>query len=130
MLANAASFGENSIKFEDAIKSYDSSRVTFMQGKLTNVLADQNQAEITCPDGKVENIPYDALVIASGATYCSPWRGQDKCLSMAEREDEVKGIREEMKAASSILCVGAGPTGLETAGYLKEFYPEKKVGIC
>jgi pyruvate/2-oxoglutarate dehydrogenase complex dihydrolipoamide dehydrogenase (E3) component len=35
-----------------------------------------------------------------------------------------------MKAASSILCVGAGPTGLETAAYLKEFYPDKKVGIC
>jgi NADH dehydrogenase FAD-containing subunit len=30
MLANPASFGDNSIKFEDAIKSYDSSRVTFM----------------------------------------------------------------------------------------------------
>ena len=30
MLCNPASFGENSIKFEDAIKSYDSSRVTFM----------------------------------------------------------------------------------------------------
>jgi hypothetical protein len=35
-----------------------------------------------------------------------------------------------MKEASSILCVGAGPTGLESAGYLKEFYPEKKIGIC
>jgi thioredoxin reductase len=35
-----------------------------------------------------------------------------------------------MKKASSILCVGAGPTGLETAAYLKEYYPEKRVGIC
>ena len=130
MLANENSFNENAIKFGDAVKSYNSSRVTFKQGKLTNVLADQNQAEITCPDGKVENVPYDALVIASGATYVSPWRGQDKCLSMAEREQEVKGIRDEMKAATSILCVGAGPTGLETAGYLKEFYPDKVVGIC
>jgi NADH dehydrogenase FAD-containing subunit len=49
---------------------------------------------------------------------------------MAEREAEVKETREKMAAASSILCVGAGPTGLETAGYLKEFYPDKRVGIC
>ena len=101
-----------------------------MQGKLTNVMADQNMVEITCPDGKVENVPYNALVISSGSTYVSPWRGQDKCLSMAERAEEVKNIREEMAKASSILCVGAGPTGLETAGYLKEFYPDKKIGIC
>lgn len=101
-----------------------------MQGKLTNVMADQNMVEITCPDGKVENVPFDALVISSGSTYVSPWRGQDKCLSMTERADEVKIIREEMAKASSILCVGAGATGLETAGYLKEFYPDKKIGIC
>ena len=130
MLANPNAFKDNAIKFEDAVKSYDSSRVTFKQGKLTNVLADQNQVEITCPDGKVENVPFDALVIASGASYCTPWRGQDKCLSMAEREEEVRLMREEMSKASSILCVGAGPTGLETAGYLKEYYPDKRVGIC
>jgi hypothetical protein len=29
MLCNPEAFGENAIKFEDAIKSYDSSRVTF-----------------------------------------------------------------------------------------------------
>ena len=49
---------------------------------------------------------------------------------MAEREEEVRQIREDMNKASSILCVGAGPTGLETAGYLKEYYPDKRIGIC
>jgi NADH dehydrogenase FAD-containing subunit len=130
MLANPSSFGENSIKFSNAIESYNSSRVSFMQGKLTNVLAAQNLVEVTNPEGKVEQVSYDALVISSGASYVSPWRGQDKCLSMAERESEVKEIREKMKAASSILCVGAGPTGLETASYLKEYYPNKRIGIC
>lgn len=96
ILADASQFNANAIKFDEAVKSYDSEHVKFKQGKLTNVMADSNQIEIECPDGKIEQVHYDALVISSGGTYVSPWRGQDKCLSMAEREAEVKAIREEM----------------------------------
>ena len=101
-----------------------------MQGKLTKVLDKENKVEITDPEGKVNTVDYDALVISTGASYVSPWRGEDRCLSLAEREAEVTEVRNKMKEAASILCVGAGPTGLETAAYLKEFYPDKKIGIC
>jgi hypothetical protein len=40
MTADEAAFKKNSIKFEEAVKSYESSRVCFKQGKLTNVLCD------------------------------------------------------------------------------------------
>ena len=36
---------------------------------------------------------------------------------------------KEIKAAKSVLCIGAGATGIETAGWLKEFYPKKVIGI-
>ena len=39
-------------------------------------------------------------------------------------------VRNAIQEAGSVLCVGAGPTGLETAGYLKEKYPDKTVGVC
>ena len=32
--------------------------------------------------------------------------------------------------AESVLCVGGGPTGIESACYIKETYPDKHVGIC
>jgi NADPH-dependent 2,4-dienoyl-CoA reductase/sulfur reductase-like enzyme len=86
--------------------------------------------EICCPDGSVQNVPYDALVIVTGASYCAPWRGPNECLTQVQREAEVKEIRENIKASKSILCVGAGPTGLETAAFLKESCPEKRVAIC
>jgi NADH dehydrogenase FAD-containing subunit len=37
---------------------------------------------------------------------------------------------QKIKDAKSVLCVGAGSTGIEMAGYLKDSFPDKKVGIC
>jgi NADH dehydrogenase FAD-containing subunit len=58
------------------VKSYESSRVNFKQGKLSNVLSDENQIEITTMDDEKETIPYDCLVIVTGASYVSPWKAQ------------------------------------------------------
>lgn len=38
--------------------------------------------------------------------------------------------RQEINVAKSVLCVGAGPAGVETAGYLKEKHPNKTIGIA
>ena len=129
-LADENAWAKNTIKFTEAIKSYDSSRVTFKQGKLCNVLSDKNQVEIETLGGQKEMVPFDCLIIATGASYVSPWRGKNVVLTNEEREAEVSEVRKKIKAAKSILCVGAGPTGLETAGYLKEKYPGTKIGIC
>lgn len=50
--------------------------------------------------------------------------------SMEERDADVKEFREKLKAANSILCIGAGATGCESACYLKDTWPDKKIGIC
>lgn len=34
------------------------------------------------------------------------------------------------RSARTILCVGAGPTGIESASYLKESFPNKRVVLC
>jgi pyruvate/2-oxoglutarate dehydrogenase complex dihydrolipoamide dehydrogenase (E3) component len=60
-----------------------------------------------------------------------PWRASDDSMpTMEERDAEVKEFREKLKASKSILCIGAGATGIESACYLKEAWPEKTVGIC
>ena len=41
-------------------------------------------------------------------------------------------MREAIARAGSVLIVGAGPTGLEAAGYIKDKYRDegKRVGVC
>jgi len=39
-------------------------------------------------------------------------------------------LREDIKKAKSVLCIGAGPTGVESAGYLKDAYPDKTIGVA
>jgi len=44
---------------------------------------------------------------------------------MVDREAEFTKVREDIRKANSVLCIGAGPTGVETSSYLKEAYPKK-----
>lgn len=90
-----------------------------------------NSIEVEDAAGEKTTIAYDCLVIATGASKENPWRPDDDSMqTLEEREAEVTAFREKLKAAKSILCVGAGANGTETACYLKEFWPDKKVGIC
>lgn len=98
---------------------------------MTNVSGNSQEIEVEVPGGQVEVINYDALVITTGATYVNPWRGDDdKMQTLDERKDEVKGIREQLTAAKSVLCIGAGATGMESAAWIKQAYPDKEVAIC
>jgi NADH dehydrogenase FAD-containing subunit len=82
-------------------------------------------------NGEPEVLNYDVLVLCTGTTYNQPWRGDDdKLLTHVDRENDWKNMRESVKNASSILCIGAGPTGIETSTWMKECYPDKKVGIA
>lgn len=126
-------FEENAVKFERTIASYQASgsNVDFIQGKLVNVMEKTMKIEIELPNGEKQELAYDTLCIATGASYTSPWRaGEDKLATFAERQEECLKYRNDVEAASSILCIGGGATGVETAGYLKEMKKDKKVGLC
>jgi pyruvate/2-oxoglutarate dehydrogenase complex dihydrolipoamide dehydrogenase (E3) component len=96
-----------------------------------NVYSEENAIEVEDDAGAKSKISYDCLIIATGASMVGPWRADDDIMpSMAERDADVKEFREKLKAAKSILCIGAGATGCESACYIKETWPDKKVGIC
>lgn len=107
-------------------------KVTFKRAKLLHVLHKENKVEVQSPDGTTnEMMNYDVLCISTGANYCAPWRPDDAiCDSLKDRDDEFAQVRKDMKETASILCIGAGETGLETAGWMKEHYPEKEIGVC
>lgn len=77
---------------------------------------------------------YDVLLIATGANYSSPWReNYDTLMNYANREAEILSISNEIKKNKSILIIGGGPTGVETASHIADFYKndkEKVVGLC
>lgn len=124
-------FKEHTLKFETQIAHYGSPNISFKQGRLTNVIATENKIEIELSDGSTEAVSYDALVIATGGAYTAPWRADaDKLASLEDRAKECEEFRQQVLAAKKILCVGSGPTAVEVAGYTKETYPDKTVGLC
>lgn len=89
-----------------------------MQAELKTVM-ERNIIEVEKAGGDSELIPFDTLILCTGAEYCGGvWR-DDPVLASAKRQ--------QFKNAESILVVGGGVTGIEAAGYLCE--QGKKVGL-
>jgi NADH dehydrogenase FAD-containing subunit len=75
-----------------------------------------------------ETLEADYLVLATGSSYPFPAKNEEPDVASARRR--VKGAHEALRAAERVLIVGAGPSGLELAGEIKSFYPEKQVTIA
>jgi len=69
------------------------------------------------PDGKEEEIPYDALILATGAkAIVPPIKGRDKKGVYPLRTiDDASAILDEALKAKSAVVIGAGLVGLEAA---------------
>jgi NADH dehydrogenase FAD-containing subunit len=70
----------------------------------------------------------DYLVLATGSSYPFPAKLED--LEIASARSRVRAAHEALQAADRALIVGAGPAGLELAGEIKAFFPEKHVTIA
>lgn len=121
--------------YENIVKIYNLDHnkipVKFIQGRLDEVNNQTNSITVTCPNGENQELHFDALVLATGANYNSPWRdGPDEMKSMADRSDDYKKVRDQISSSGSVLIGGAGATGLESAGYIKGKNPNLKVGVC
>jgi NADH dehydrogenase FAD-containing subunit len=70
----------------------------------------------------------DYLVLATGSSYPFPAKIDE--LDVASARSRVRAAHEALLAADRALIVGAGPAGLELAGEIKAFFPEKDVTIA
>lgn len=105
--------------------------VKYVQGKLDSIDHEGHKITVSDVEGGTSEIEYDVLVISTGATYVSPWRdGPEQLASRADRESAYSKARGEIEAAGKVLIAGAGATGLEAAGYIKERFPDKEIGVC
>src|SRR5712671_4534810 len=70
----------------------------------------------------------DYLVLATGSSYPFPAKVEE--VDIASARSRVRAAHEALLAADRALIVGAGPAGLELAGEIKAFFPEKDVTIA
>jgi NADH dehydrogenase FAD-containing subunit len=73
---------------------------------------------------RTETISYHALIIATGTSSHSPLY----TLHGAHEETlaELRDFHRKLESAHSIIIVGGGPSGVETAGQLAAYYNRKK----
>jgi NADH dehydrogenase FAD-containing subunit len=69
----------------------------------------------------------DYLVLATGSSYPFPAKTEEP--DIASARTRLRAAHEALLAADRALIVGAGPSGLELAGEIKAFYPDKHVTI-
>ena len=69
----------------------------------------------------------DYLVLATGSSYPFPAKVDEPDTETARAH--VLDAHEALLGANRVLLIGAGPSGLELAGEIKAFFPEKQVTI-
>src|ERR1700704_452810 len=70
----------------------------------------------------------DYLVLATGSAYPFPAKTEEADIASATARH--RAAHEALLAADRALIVGAGPSGLELAGEIKAFFPDKHVPVA
>jgi len=70
----------------------------------------------------------DYLVLATGTSYPFPAKTEEP--DVASARSRLRAAHTALLAADRALIVGAGPAGLELAGEIKAFFPDKQVTIA
>lgn len=90
--------------------------VRTLHGRVTSVDPAASVVHVALAGGGTEALPYDALVIATGASN-GFWR-HDRVEDLAEIEAGMAAIATEIGGATTIAVVGGGPTGASVADNL------------
>jgi NADH oxidase (H2O2-forming) len=86
--------------------------------KVTAIDPTKKTLETISKDGKTETVPYDSLIIATGASsFTPPIKGREKqgVNSLRTLEDGERVDQAIKKGAKTAVVMGAGLIGLETA---------------
>jgi NADH oxidase (H2O2-forming) len=93
------------------------------ESRATNINSTNKTVEITEKNGKAETLPYDSLIVSTGASsFMPPIKGKEKqgIYSLRTLEDGEKIDAAVKKGAKTAVVMGAGLIGLETAIALQE----------
>jgi NADH dehydrogenase FAD-containing subunit len=85
-----------------------------------------DRRRVTLASGDV--VDPDYLVLATGSAYPFPAKTEEPDVASAQARH--RAAHAALLAADRALIVGAGPSGLELAGEIKSFFPDKHVTIA
>ncbi|KZL80049.1 hypothetical protein CI238_08789 [Colletotrichum incanum] len=111
---------------ESGFASYPKESFEFVLGTATGLDVARKAALVSTPSGP-RSLPYDYLVLATGARSTSPDMPWKSANSHEETLDLLHKTAEKVKAAKHIVVAGAGPTGVECAAEIRFEYKDKEV---
>jgi NADH dehydrogenase FAD-containing subunit len=81
--------------------------------------------QVTLASG--ERLDPDYLILATGSKYPFPAKTEEPTMETARTR--MRQAHQALLGSERVLVVGAGPSGLELAGEIKAFFPDKQVTI-
>jgi thioredoxin reductase len=111
---------------EPGFAAYPKDAFKLVLASATGVDTAAKAAVVRSADGNEERLPYDYLVLATGARSASdgvPWKPQE---THEATVDMLRKTAEKVRAARHIVVAGAGPTGCEVAAEIKHEYKGDK----
>lgn len=136
-VAKQATFGkDDSPLFKNFIGGFAAygSQFRYIQAMATQLAPNENKIEIEYYDeegqtkDQREFITYEHLCLCTGARTYGDWPFKNLG-SATQTEKTLKEKRVLIQAAHSIVISGAGPTGVELAGEIATYYPNKMVTL-
>lgn len=99
-----------------------------VRGEAIGIDTEASKVQIKRFDGKIIDIPYDALVLAMGMVH---GYGQlpDRAMSRAEMVEYLRSEQVRVQNAKEVVVVGGGALGVETATQIRETFPDKTVHL-
>jgi NADH dehydrogenase FAD-containing subunit len=95
---------------------------SFVHGRATAV----DGTRVTLASGDV--LKPDYLIVATGSWY--PFPAKVDVDDTPTAREHLRAAHEVLLSASRVLLIGAGPAGLELAGEIKAFFPDKHVTVA
>ncbi|KAI9029324.1 hypothetical protein DFJ74DRAFT_481787 [Hyaloraphidium curvatum] len=94
--------------------------VVFVRGAAKGVEeeGDRGVLLVDTMDGATRRLPFDFLIIATGAEYRPPVHSSDPASGQHGRAAELDSARDKLAGAAEVLLVGGGPVGVELAAEL------------
>ena len=112
------------ISFADIMR--DAKNATFINGTAVAVRKDHLLVGTT--NGIASQVvPFDYLVLSTGTSYRSDIKTDGASIAHRKKSFEVE--RERMAEVDSFAIIGAGLVGIELAGDLKSYFPDKPVNV-
>jgi len=99
---------------------------SFLQGTATHIVksAGENGGSVVLENG--DRVKFDILVLATGSIWEGPLNFP---FTEASTKEWIEKNRKQIKDAKGIVIAGGGAIGCESAGEIRDIYPEKKITL-